>query len=129
MAKRTSTDLEREALHGRVLSVLTRHPSPARAISMKQLNEAVFGESVGVSTINASRKLRLVIQELRAEGQPIGSTRSNGYYLATTAKDLTDYTERLKREALRKLKQAATIQKQSLGGLLAEIQINLGEAI
>lgn len=115
---------ERDALRARLLQVLTKHPSAARAIGMGELYVEVFGENYRGTRINGTRALRKLIEDLRREGTAIGSS-GDGYYLATTSSDVAEYCKRLRGQALRKLVQESKIRNVSLPALLNEVQINL----
>ena len=115
---------DRDALKAKLLQVLTRHPSPARAIGMGELYAAVFGESHKGTRINGTRALRRIITELREDGTAIAS-HNDGYYLATTRSDVAEYCKRVRAQALRKLVQEARIRNVALPALLSEMQLNL----
>lgn len=127
-AKSSDSDAQREALKGRLLAVLTRHPGRARAIGMGALHEAVFKEGYRGGKINGTRMLRKLITELREDGVPICSAATpdgGGYYLATAGSDLDDYCRNLRCQALKKLKLESTLRRRTLPQLVSEIQLNL----
>ena len=105
-----------------LLTILTDHVGQSRAIGMGELYTAVYGEP-WKNRINDTRRLRLLITELREEGRPICSNK-NGYWLASAGSETREYCKKLKTAALKKLKLAATISKISLPALLGQLQID-----
>lgn len=112
---------------GRLLGILTRHVGREKAIGMGELYERVYGEP-WENRINDTRELRRLITELRYDGALIGESRGRtggGYYLARSTSELSDFLDRRKREALKKLKMIAAMRGQGLDELLGQMQLAL----
>lgn len=121
--------MDRNAAKYQVLNILSRHVGKEKAIGMAELYGRVF-DRPWKNKINDTRLLREIITELRREGALIGETRSQtggGYYLARSSHELTQFFERRKREALKKLDMIAKMQRIGLGELLGQMQLNLGQ--
>jgi len=111
-----------------LLRILYRHIGAGQKIGMGELYREVFGEEWH-NRINDTRALRTLITELRHEGVPICSVASNnggGYYLASAGSELTGYCERLRTQALKKLKLEAKIRRVSLPDLIGQMAMNFG---
>lgn len=111
----------------RLLSVLIRHVGRERAIGMDVLSERVFGRPVR-HKINDTRTLRALIDQLRADGEPILSTSTSaggGYYIAAAGSETEEYLGRLHRRGLKPLALEAKIRKISLPELLGQMQLRL----
>ncbi|MBU2550492.1 MAG: hypothetical protein KKB20_18945 [Proteobacteria bacterium] len=112
----------------RLRKVLQWHIGEEKAIGADRLQESVYGTPVR-NKINDTRQVRRLIERLRREGEPIGSTSSQqggGYYLIGTRSELTDYCRRHQRRALASLDIVANILKVSLSDLLVQMQFGLG---
>lgn len=121
-------ELDRERARARLLAVMTRHVGRSRAIGMGELYSLVFGEDWR-NRINDTRRLRRLISQARRTGVPICSLSSSqrpGYYLAAAGSEMQDYTERLIKQGLRKLVQAAVLQKKTLPELLGQMTMEMG---
>lgn len=128
MAKKISKE-EIERSRNKVLAELTRHVGEANAIGMGELYSAVFNRTWN-NRISDTRPLRKVITDLRKEGVPIGSTTSNvggGYFLPAAGSELSEYLGRIRKRALKALFMESQIRKISLGELLGQMRLNLGE--
>ena len=118
------TDLEKE---NRLRGALMDHVGRSNAIGMGELFELVFGQPYE-HRINSTKQLRRLITKLRRQGVRICSvsaTGGGGYWLAAAGSELEDYTGRLKKQGLKKLAQAARLEKISLPDLLGQIRMNL----
>lgn len=114
-------------LRARLMEVLSEHIGRENAIGMGELYEKVYGEPWS-HRINDTRAIRYLVTDLRRRGVRICSTavkEGGGYYLASARSELKDYVDRLKQQALKKLRQAAEIEKVSLPDLLGQMQLNL----
>jgi len=99
----------------------------SNAIGMGELFELVFGQPYE-HRINSTRELRTLITNLRHRGKRICSvtaTGGAGYFIAAAGSELEDYTGRLKKQGLKKLAQAARLEKISLPDLLGQSRMNL----
>ena len=120
--------LEYERTRMKLLTVLSSHPGPGRAISMVALYREVFGERPEGDKINGTRKLRKYLTSLRREGIPIchsTDTDSGGYYLASAASDVEEQCGRLRAQALKKLMMEAKLRNVALPALLGQIGLAL----
>jgi len=111
----------------KLLGELTHHIGRHRAIGMGELYEKIF-EETWQNRINDTRRLRIVITELRRQGVAICSESSRaggGYYLASAGSELKDYLSRLRRRALKVLSLEAKMRKMTLAELLGQIELNL----
>lgn len=118
---------DKERTKGAVLRILSRHVGVNRKIGMGELYFAVFGESWS-NRINDTRALRKVITELRHEGVPICSVADStggGYYLASAGSELSNYCERLRTQAIKKLAMEAKIRRITLHELLGQMTMNI----
>jgi len=116
-----------QELENRLLGALMDHVGRANAIGMGELFELVFGQSYE-HRINSTRHLRKLITALRRQGKricSITSTGGAGYFVAAAGSELEDYTDRLKKQGLKKLAQVARMEKISLPELLGQIRMNL----
>lgn len=119
--------MEDKELENRLLKVLMDHVGRANAIGMGELYESVFGISYG-HRINDTRGLRKLITKLRQQGMRICSLSNQeggGYYLASARSEMSDYIERLKKQGLKKLAQAAALEKKTLPEFMGQVLINL----
>lgn len=112
----------------RLLEELTHHVGSHNAIGMGELYEIVFRET-WANRINDTRKLRIVITELRKQGAAICSDTSRtggGYYVASGgSSEMKDYLTRLRRRGLRALVLEAKLRKITLAELLGQMELNL----
>ena len=111
----------------KLLVELTHHVGRQKAIGMGELYEKVFGET-WQNRINDTRRLRIIITELRQQGVAICSASSptgGGYYQASAGSELKDYLSRLRRKALKALSLEAKMRKMTLAELLGQIELNL----
>ena len=111
----------------RLLKELSRHVGRGRAVGMGELYQAVY-ERPYDHRINDTRQLRKLITKLRREGTPICSasaTDGGGYFLASAGSELEDYSRRLRKKALKGLKQEAVLRRVTLPELVGQIVINL----
>ena len=120
MSKNRFSDGERY----RALSILSNHIGRQKAVGMPAFYEQIFGEQPKTN-ISGTRKLRFLVTDLRAEGQPICSTTNGGYYLASAGSELDDYCDRLKSQALRKLRIVSRLKRVSLQSLCTQLDLNL----
>lgn len=104
--------LEQQQLQNSLHMALTRHVGRVRAVSMKTLYKAVFGEDA-TSQVNGTRELRRLVTHLRNQGVPVCSS-SDGYWLAAAGQETEHYLARLRSQAIRKLKLVSKIRKVSL---------------
>ena len=119
-----------DGIRYRALSILTKHIGRQNALSMTVLYEDVFGDCPE-TVIDGTRKLRALITDLRSSGEPICSTTNGGYYLAAAGSELDDYCERLKKQALRKLRIVSRIQKTPLTAVCSQLELdfNAGHSV
>jgi hypothetical protein len=110
-----------KALSQEVLNVLVDHIGEQNAIPMVGLHRAIFGDFN--DKINDTRDIRLAVTALRWEGRRIGSSPA-GYYLANSASEMSDYTDRLKKTALKKLAMTAKVCRVSLPDLLGQLKFD-----
>lgn len=109
------------------MMALSDHIGSINAIGMAELHEAVTGES-WENRINDTRRIRLVITELRREGRRICSSPASsggGYYLAAAGSELVDYLRKNKTRALKLLDMNAQISRVNLPNYLAQIALEL----
>ena len=113
--------LERE-----VLFHLYGHNGIENAIGMGELFEAVF-EKQWEHRINDTRPLRDVIESLRDQGHIICSTRSctGGGYFSPVGNEAREYLDKLRAEAIRKLRRIARMENIGLPDLLGQMRLNL----
>ncbi len=120
--------LEKERARARLLTVMTRHVGASRAIGMGELYSLIFGKEWR-NRQNDTRALRKLITDARREGIPICSrccgTGTYGYFLAAAGSEMTDYIERLVKQGLKKLVQAARLKKISLPELLGQMALEV----
>ena len=112
-----------EKAEKRLMRVLSEHHDKARAISMRALFAAVYGE-YPADKINGTRRLRALITELRNEGVPIchsWDSNGGGYYLASAGKDLDEHCGRIHAKAMRLLVMEARLRKGALPGMRGQI--------
>ena len=121
-------ELDRERARARLLTVMTRHVGSSRAIGMGELYSLVFGKEWR-NRQNDTRALRTLITDARREGIPICSrccgSGKYGYFLAAAGSEMEDYLERLIKQGIKKLAQAARLQKISLPELLGQMALEV----
>jgi hypothetical protein len=122
MISNTSSFSDRERY--KALSILNKHIGKQKAISMQVFYEKVFNKCPATA-ISGTRKIRLLITQLRNQGEPICSTTGGGYYLASAGSELDDYLSRLLSQAVRKLLIVNRIKKITIQELCSQIEINL----
>lgn len=118
---------EKEVLKSVLLQEMTRHVGASRAIGMGELYVRVF-QRAWENRINDTRRLRLLVTELRRRGVPICSTAGRtggGYYLAAAASDLDAYCQRLRTRALKLLAQESRLRQMTMPDLLGQIQLKM----
>jgi len=120
------TELSDQELKNRLLVALMDHIGRANAIGMGELYEKVFGQPYQ-HRINDTRNLRYLITEMKKKVNILSvCTRDGGgYYIASTASEAKDGSDRLKKKALKILAQAARLDKVGLPELLGQIRMNL----
>lgn len=121
--------LEREQAKGRLLQEMTRHIGKAKVIGMGELFQRVF-QQPWEHRINDTRRLRKLITDLRTGDSPAPICSScchfgPGYYLAQTGPELQAYIDKIEKQALRKLLQAARLRKVTLPELLGQLVLSL----
>jgi hypothetical protein len=107
-----------------VLQVLVKHIGEVNAVDMGELYREVFEKDYG-NKINDTRPIRHVITALRYEGMPIAHC-SRGYYMAYGTEFLA-WKDRVKHQALKKLKMIAPMESLTLKELLGQMALNLEE--
>lgn len=120
-------DQKHETHKLRLMYILAKHVGETNAIGMAELFVDVFGEEWR-HRINDTRKIRMIVTELRGEGIPICSVTTKdggGYYLAAAGSELRGYTERDKKRALRILARVSRIEKISLPELLGQMRLRM----
>jgi len=123
------TTAEREAFRTNLLLEMARHVGKSHMIGMGELYERVFGESWD-HRINDTRRLRVLVTDLRGQGVPIVSISAHtggGYYLASAGSELSGYCRRLRNQALKKLVMEANLRKMSLPELMGQMALEFQE--
>jgi hypothetical protein len=110
-----------------IMIILSQHTGREKAIGMAQLYEAVY-QRPWRNKINDTRELRRLITALRYQGALIGESRGRtggGYYLARSTHELTQFFDRRKHEALKKLLMVSKMQKIGLHELMGQMAFNI----
>lgn len=127
MPRKTLTAEQLTALKHRLLMEMSHHVGEANAIGMGELYETVVEKSYN-HRINDTRLIRRLITGLQDAGVPIVSG-ATGYWLASAGSELTDYCDKLKSSALKKLAKVAMLKKTALPDLLGQMQIEYTETL
>ena len=112
----------------KIYMVMMQHVGPDKKIGMGELYSEVFDRPWD-HRINDTRKLRDLVTEMRAQGQPVMSDSSHtngGYWIAASASEVNAWCERSKIKALSILKRLASVKKISLPEFLGQMQLELG---
>jgi len=120
---------ERDKQHyiTRLLIEMPKHVGKSNKIGMGELYRAVF-EKDFEHRINDTRRLRMLITDLRRQGMPICSTVSGegaGYYIAAVGSEMNEYLQRLHARALKILAMEARMRKITLPELLGQMRIDI----
>lgn len=120
----TKIEVDSLEYRNRILAELTSHIGKANAISMPALYRTVF-ERPWSDRINDTRRIRKLVEILRAEGKPIGSVTSapGGYYLPVVGSEMAEYLRRNKFRALRILARNAKMMKTTLPNYLGQLKL------
>jgi hypothetical protein len=105
-----------------VLQSLSHHIGKNNGIKGKNLVADITWEA---STAGDERKLRLVIEELRLEGQHICGTPKTGYFIAVEESDMTETCEFLYNRAMKSLTQISRMKKVSLPDLRGQLGLKI----
>lgn len=103
---------------------------PESAISMQGLYVRLTGHGIiPYKRHEQTRIVRSLVNELRNEGCPIGSTsgNSNGYFWARNEKELDITLAKLHGQAMTSLKTEAALKRVSFDDLLKQYQIEFRE--
>jgi len=106
----------------RLLAELTSHIGEMNAIGMPALYQAVYDRPWS-DRINDTRRVRRLVTAARHDGMPICSDNT-GYWLSQAGSEVEDYTTRLKRAALKKLRIVSRIKKISLPKLCGQLEFD-----
>jgi hypothetical protein len=101
---------------GRLTKEMMHHIGQINAIGMAELYEIVFCKTWN-HRINDTRKLRDLVEELRAEGEPICSSsaaQGGGYYVPAAGSEFLDYLDSDEIRAFRILRRNRRMRKVSL---------------
>jgi hypothetical protein len=123
--RKPMTKQERERYSMTLMLEMSRHVGRSKMVGMGELYERVFSES-WAHRINDTRRLRMLVTDLRGQGVPIVSVTSSsggGYYLASAGSELTGYCRRLRNSALKKLVMEARLRKMSLPELMGQMAL------
>lgn len=122
------TSEELQAARMKLYMVMMQHVGPDKKIGMGELYETVFGKR-WTHRINDTKQLRILITEMRRDGQPVmsdSSSSSGGYWIAASSSEINDWCDRVKVRALSMLKRISTIKKVSLPEYIGQIRLELG---
>lgn len=108
--RRPPSDVGRHHL----LAVLSKHIGATNGASAEQLAHAL-----GVNT----RHIRVLVTELRMDGEHVCGTPGEGYFMAESPEDLTATCEWLKSRALKSLLLASRMTKVSIPDLVGQLKL------
>jgi hypothetical protein len=114
-------------LRAKVMEILAGHIGRENAVGMGELYQQVYGQPWR-HRINDTRPLRYLITDLRKRKVPICRNTSVvgcGYFLPAVGSEARQEAEKLKIQGLKKLAQAANIEKVSLPELLGQMRLNI----
>jgi len=111
-----------EVDRGAVLQALSAHIGKARGITAKELVAEITWEA---ATDAQCRKLRMVIEELRREGQHICGHPASGYFIAANEDELNETCRFLVDRAMTTLTQVSRMKKASLPDLHGQLGLKI----
>ncbi len=105
-----------------VLDVLGDHEGAGNGLTARELVRKICG----ISTAAGERRLRHVIEALRAAGHRIGAHPSHGYFLARTDEELEATCDFLYARAMTSLRQVAAMKRVALPDLRGQLRLRIG---
>jgi hypothetical protein len=118
-------EIDTSETRNRLWAELSSHIGGWNAIGMAALYQAVYNRPWN-NRINDTRALRILITTLREEGKAICSVATStggGYYLPAVGSELTNYLDRLKYSALKRLRRYAKMKNISLPNLYGQLKL------
>lgn len=103
-----------------VLRALSGHVGVALGVHIGQLTHEITGLAPDPAH---ERRVRVLIEELRREGEHICATPRDGYFIAQTAEELEATCKFLYDRAMTTLKQVSAMKKIALPDLAGQLHI------
>jgi hypothetical protein len=120
---------DRTHLKEKLKRIVREHVGPEGSISMQALYVQLTGHGIiPYKRHEQTRIVRSLVNELRNEGCPIGSTSGNssGYFWARDEKELGITIAKLHGQAMTSLKTEAALKRIPFSDLLKQYQIEFG---
>ena len=121
--KITKQDLDQAKM--RLYMIMLQHIGPSQKIGMGELYEQVFGRPWN-NRINDTRQIRMLITQMKKEGQAVMSSSSpinGGYWIAASGSELDAFVKKDKLRALKILSRISNMKKVSLPELMGQMLI------
>ena len=121
--KITKQDLDQAKM--RLYMIMLQHIGPSQKIGMGELYEQVFGRPWN-NRINDTRQIRMLITQMKKEGQAVMSSSSStngGYWIAASGSELDAFVKKDKLRALKILSCISNMKKVSLPELMGQMLI------
>lgn len=121
--KITKQDLDQAKM--RLYMIMLQHIGPSQKIGMGELYEQVFGRPWN-NRINDTRQIRMLITQMKKEGQAVMSSSSpinGGYWIAASGSELDAFVKKDKLRALKILSCISNMKKVSLPELMGQMLI------
>lgn len=121
--KITKQDIDQAKL--RLYMIMLQHIGPSQKIGMGELYEQVFGRPWN-NRINDTRQIRMLITQMKKEGQAVMSSSSStngGYWIAASGSELDAFVKKDKLRALKILSRISNMKKVSLPELMGQMLI------
>lgn len=121
--KITKQDLDQAKM--RLYMIMLQHIGPSQKIGMGELYEQVFGRPWN-NRINDTRQIRMLITQMKKEGQAVMSSSSStngGYWIAASGSELDAFVKKDKLRALKILSRISNMKKVSLPELMGQMLI------
>ena len=121
--KITKQDIDQAKL--RLYMIMLQHIGPSQKIGMGELYEQVFGRPWN-NRINDTRQIRMLITQMKKEGQAVMSSSSpinGGYWIAASGSELDAFVKKDKLRALKILSRISNMKKVSLPELMGQMLI------
>lgn len=127
MEKKKISKEELDKARMRLYMVMLQHVGPDKKIGMGELFETVF-ERPWKHRINDTRQIRMLIDQMKQDGQAVMSSTSStngGYWIAASASELTAFEEKDKKRAVKILSRLSSMRKTSLPDYIGQMKLEL----
>ena len=125
MEKKKITKQDLDQAKTRLYMIMLQHIGPSQKIGMGELYEQVFGRPWN-NRINDTRQIRMLITQMKKEGQAVMSSSSStngGYWIAASGSELDAFVKKDKLRALKILSRISNMKKVSLPELMGQMLI------